>query len=303
MNDDQLDNETVAAFLDGTLPEPERARVIRLLASSPELLGDTLEAAKVVAELERESPPVKVLRPVPVRAHWPRRALLAAPFLAAAGIAGLIISRREIPPDVIALARSAQFANEQGPGSIDRSLGASWDQPRWTTVRGGSPDGRSVGLSARIGARVAQLEFAAAATDSVAYKRVASSLSELVSSIDAGGPVAEQLRGTSFPSSAAHAALVSRVRALSSSVAAFDLGVWLETARLAGTAGQAQFLDEGSQAVTTLRTIRDAIVAEGTAGSLGGVLKFLDPLLQTGSQSPAAVTFARVDSAMSALPR
>ena len=301
MNDDQLDNETVAAFLDGTLPEHERARVMRLLASSPDLLGDTLEAAKIAAELERESRPVQVLRPA--RPRWQRRALLATPLLAAAGIVGLLVVRRDDPPEVIALARSVELTTERGPGSIDGALGSAWDQPVWATVRGGSPDGRSVGLTARIGARVAQLELASTANDSVAYTRVASALAELVSSIDAAGPVAEQLRSPAQPSVAAHATLVNRLRALSTSPAAFDLGVWLETARLAGAAGSSQFLAIGSPALATLQGIHGALAAEGTAGAVDGVWQFLNRLLQPGNEAPAGARFALVDSALSSLPR
>src|SRR5262245_51146108 len=102
VTDDQLDNETIAAFLDGTLPDEERARVVRVLASSPELYSGVLEAAKVSAELERSSTPLKLEKRVENR--WRRRILIAAPVLAAASIVGILVVRRDNPPDVIALA-------------------------------------------------------------------------------------------------------------------------------------------------------------------------------------------------------
>ena len=303
MIDDQLDNETVAAFLDGTLPEAERGRVMRLLASSPEQAGNVLEAAKVAAELERVGQRPQLLKPKASR--WQRRALITMPFLAAAGISGILILRRDNPPDVIALARAANLTTERGAGTIDRSLGATWDQPGWTVVRGGAPGAGSIGLTARVGARVAQLEFAAAAHDSAAYDRVASGLAEMLTSIEGAGPVAEQLRSGISSAEDAHATTVDRLRALSPATAAFDLGVWLETARLAARLGRVDFFASDGAALAALRSIRDRVARDGTLRDLRESLTHVEPLLQPGgSASPdPTVVFARVDSAMSVLPR
>src|SRR5687767_4136506 len=185
--------------------------------------------------------------------------MLAGPVLVAAGIAAIFVARSGRTTDTIDLMQRAQLASVSGAGSVDNSLGPNWDQPSWSVVRGSSASALSAGVAARMGARVAQLEYAAYAADTVAWNRVSTALVDLASSIEGAGPVGQQLRGLTIPSAADRASVARKLREISGASAAFDVGAWLETARLAAAGDRLDYLRPDGDARASLRRIRASI--------------------------------------------
>lgn len=298
MNRERLDDEMVAAFLDGTLPPAERASVLHKLATNPEAYAEFLDAASIAASANADV--VTGLERTKRARRWRRSMMLAGPMLAAAGIAAVILVARDPRPnDTIDLMQGAQLASAAGAGSVDTALGSDWDRPGWSVVRGGEASTASAGTAARVGARVAQLEYAAAAADSVAWQRVAATLADLVTSIEGGGPVSQQLRGGAMRGAGDRATLARQLRELSGSPSAFDAGAWLETARLATASGRLDYFRAEGNARATLRDVIPAVERDHPTWSL--IISQLKAL-----EREAVDAFRirlRVDSAMAALPR
>jgi hypothetical protein len=298
LNHERLDEETLAAFLDGTLPAAERASVLNTLANDPEAYAGFLDAASIAAAANADVAPgvMRVKSPRP----WRRSMMLAGPVLAAAGIAAVIfVARGPRAGDTIDLMLGAQLASASGAGTVDASLGGDWDRPGWSVVRGGEASTASAGTAARVGARVAQLEYAASAADSVAWQRVAATLADLVTSIEGGGPAAQQLRVVAIPVARDRTMLARQLRELSGTPSAFDVGAWLETARLAAASGREDYFRADGDARAALRRVREAVERDHPTWS--GVISQLKAI----ENEAADVSRARlhVDSAMAALPR
>lgn len=298
MNHERLDEETLAAFLDGTLPAAERASVLHELANNPEAYAEFLDAASVAAAANADIAPGVARAERPRR--WRRSMLLAGPVLAAAGIAAVIfVARGPRAGDTIDLMQGAQLASASGAGSVDASLGGDWDQPAWSVVRGGEISTASAGTAARAGARVAQLAYAASAADSVAWQRVSAILGDLVSSIEGSGPIAQQLRSGVMLDRDQRATLARQLRELSGAPSAFDVGAWLETARLATASGRQDYFRADGDARASLRRVTAAIERDHPSWSV--------VISQLKAIENEAVDVSRVrllvDSAMAALPR
>lgn len=314
MSRERLDDETLAAFLDGTLTPDERARVVQSLDADPEAYAEFLEAARIAASVSGvatadEAGPTLVNDPpgrAPVepakRKGWSRSILAAVPLLAAAGIAGVIFwPRGSAGPDTIALMQGTRLATVQGEGSVSAALGESWDQPGWSVVRGSDVGSATPGTSARIGARVAQLEFAAGASDTVAYRRVQGSIAELLSAVEGAGPIAVRLPQLQLQDSEGRATLARQLREVTGELTAFDVGAWLETARLAALNGRSDFLATNGPAIATLRALTDALDRAPPAGNWSEILA----QLRTMTQGPldAATARAHIETALAAIPR
>lgn len=315
MNRERLDDETLAAFLDGTLTPEERARVVQSLDADPEAYADFLEAARIAALASGVAPAKDDPRPTlvddspgpqrvvpPKRNGWSRSIFTAVPLLAAAAIAGVIFWPREsASPDTIALMQGTQLATVQGEGSVSTALGDAWDQPGWSVVRGSDVGNATPGTSARIGARVAQLEFAAGASDSLAYRRVQGSIAELLAAVEGAGPIAVRLPQLQLQDSDGRATLARHLREVTGEATAFDVGAWLETARLAGLSGRSDFLATNGPAISTLRTLTDALDRAPPAGNWSEIIAQLHGITQ--GPPDAATARARIEAALAAIPR
>lgn len=314
MSGERVDDETLAAFIDGTLPPAERERVLHVLASDPEAYADFLESSRILAELEAGAASGTVsadhgsrLAPEVAPANgglprrWPRVLSIAAPFLAAAGIAGILLfPGRSAAPDTIALMQGVTLARATGDGSVSRTLGEGWDQPGWSVVRGAESNA-SPGTAARIGARVAQLEYAAGARDSVAYRQVQLTIGALLAAVEGTGPIVAGLAQLAISDSTGRARLASQLRAVTGETSAFDIGAWLETARLAAMSGHDDYLAPDGAAVATLRALLTTLDRAPPAGDWSVILSQLREIAR--QPGDPALTRARVDSAMAAIPR
>jgi hypothetical protein len=300
VNHERVEDETLAAFLDGTLPAGERAAVLRVLAANPEAYAEFLDAASVAAAVNADSTGGSGSATSPRR--WRRSMMLAGPLLAAAGIAGVIlVARGPRAPDTIDLMQGAQLASAAGSGSVDATLGNDWDQPGWSVVRGGAAGTASAGTAARIGARVAQLEYAAAASDSAAWQRVAATLADLVTSVEGSGPLTQQLRSGGILDLDQRATLARQLRELTGTPAAFDVGAWLETARLAAASNRLDHFRAGGDALTSLQRVTAAIEREQSSAEWSVIISQLKAI-ETEAADASRVRL-HVDSAMSAFPR
>jgi hypothetical protein len=295
VTDKRLDDETLAAFLDGTLPAADRATVVHTLASNPQAYEEFLDAAAIAA-LVRDNSDVRVI-PVRRPRGWQRSVMLAGPVLVAAGIAAIFVARSGRTTDTIDLMQRAQLASVSGAGSVDSSLGQNWDQPGWSVVRGSSASRPSAGVAARMGARVAQLEYVAYAADTVAWRRVSAALVDLVTSIEGAGPVGQQLRGAGIPLADDRASLARQLREISGESSAFNVGAWLETARLAAVSSRFEYF-RSDGALASLSRIREAIQRDQPTWSV-----IIAHLRALENESDTTRVRQHVDSAMAAFPR
>lgn len=296
----RLDDQTLAAFLDDALPPAERERVLRVMAAEPDAYADFLEAAQVMEVLNH---PLTVVDPKRAkRRSWPRPLLVAVPLLAAAGLAGvLLLNNADAAPDAVALMQGARLVAHGGPGSVGAALGDDWDQPGWTVMRGSAASGSSPGSAARIGARMAQLEYAASAGDQAAYDRISAIVVGLLSAVEGGGPIAARLSSLPMAAAAERGALARQLRSITGAESAFDVGVWLETARLADASGRASFLSPNGPAVARLRRITSALERAPPPGDWSTILTQLQAISRGADDGVRAR--ARVDTALAALPR
>jgi hypothetical protein len=274
VSDERIDPETLAAFLDGTASPEEREGVLRTLARSREAYASFLEASAIHRELVAEAPAVAPAAPVvasiepprtPARevanARWFRR-WYVTPGVLAAGIGAILVVRMIGGPasqGAIDLAQATTLTQERGSGALARGLGATWDQPPWSVVRGSeSTLGARTG-AVRSGVRYAELEAAAQAADSAAVSRSAESLAQLVSTVEGAAPIAasvrDMARASDFGGPAQRAAIAGQLRSLLGAEDWFDLGVWAETARLAVAARDTAFFDPSGRAASELRRI------------------------------------------------
>ena len=227
---ERVDPETMAQLLEGTLGAEERARVMQQLARSPEDYEQFLEASALLRDGEGD----KVTPIVPRRSTRPFRVIV--PLLAAAGIVGVIFMARGRMPSQSATESLAQHTRGTA------SFGADWSVPAWSATRGADDQIDSRGRAFRVGVRWADLDLSLRAADTTSARGVASSLSRLVEPVG-GAAIAARIQ--SETGNRVSEDLTTSLRRVVDP-AWFDLGAWVETARLAARAGSVEFFNEQS---------------------------------------------------------
>jgi hypothetical protein len=111
----------------------------------------------------------------------------------------------------------------------------------------------------RLGVRWVDLDLSMRTRDTVNARLVAASIARLVAPVT-GAPLAARVESASrvLNADGVPRDLTKSIRSASDS-AWFDLGVWLETARLAARAGTTGFFADGSAARRQLPAVLDAI--------------------------------------------
>jgi hypothetical protein len=265
VNDERIDPELLAAVLDGTASERERAAVLERLATSKDAYARFLEAVAIQSELEQ--PPV-VARPAPVTATAPatviplearRRPLrFLAPVLSLAAALSIVVlaTSRSTTPEVIQLAEAGHLTTGSGAGSVAQALGATWDDRGWSVMRGAEAVEGAPARAFRAGVRVAQLTMAANAGDSAAVARQAGNLGELLATVDGSSPLVLRLATLAQQGGSdqarARRELASQLRAVLGAEGWFDLGVWTESAHAAARNGELEFFAAGGGPLTAL---------------------------------------------------
>ena len=286
MNSESIDPETLAAFLDGTLQESDRERVLQALARGGAAYEDLIDvhALQQAGDIAVASPPVAAPapslgsrtaeQPRAASRRWRRPNMWVLPtFLTAASIATFVLLRGRdhastASPTIGTMARVTAAANGVDPAS---AFGAGWDQANWSTARGstGSLDDRVYAF--RLGVRFVDFALAVSSSNSDARYTLGQAVSVLASSALAGTPVAARVDAITadsamHPTAAELATLSEDVRALASQPDWFDAAVWSESARLAARARETAFFAHDSAPMRELRRI----VARLNSGPSGG---------------------------------
>lgn len=284
VTDERIDAQTLAAFLDGTLSAVEREAVLTRLVRSDEAYDTLVEAHAVLAELEAAelgpapdptatsggrhgssggggvsgaprpgmytAPPFgrADLRP----RRWLRRGLAATLTVVAATVFGIVYTR----------GRHAEFpaldrvTADSGAGVV---LATAVERAAAGTVRGaGALAVTPHGQAFRIGVESLDLELAFRQRDARAARVLAGSLARQAAEVDGGQPVALRVAhlaraGAEVPEVAERARVAREVRTLArGSTGWFDLGVWVESARIAAYGRDARFFASTSPAMRDL---------------------------------------------------
>ena len=316
---EHLDAEHLAAFLDGTLTPAERAEVLKVLASNPEAYSEFLEVQALLAELDppaeesevADVPPTTSTAAIeaPKRKVGRRRYFLFTGPILAAAVLSVVLLR----PDANGVADTgSMFASmlpgwTTGSGAVEDRLGAGWNEPPWSTVRGAEDALSRDSRAFRLGVRFAELEVAVAADDSAAAEQTLLSLQRILESVDLGVPSAvEAARARSsgtYRDGNVRRSLVSRARAVTGASYAVDLGMWLGSARLAGLGADTAFFETNMPAHSAWREVREDVVNSDSAARWSGVVSAVDELYEARQAPGADRVRALVERAFSALPR
>lgn len=271
-----IDPERLGALREARVQGREHDELMARLAADPDALEDYADALAVADELEAEDrraaeaaeeAGVLPFR-VPVRrAAWrpgPRLAL-AASLAVTLGVAGWGLTRGRAGGDDPG--RYAALLARPG-------IPAGWDAAPWTAARatGETLDPRA--RAVRIGARITDLEAAAAAGDSLAARQAAADVGALLGALPAAGPAAsvyDELRRRAGESAQATAPVRERGRRTAARLAGEDgvaLGAWAQAARLAAGQGDAGFFRARATRRVLERAARDtALPAEARTGA------------------------------------
>jgi hypothetical protein len=269
--------EDIAALLDGTASATEREMLLRRLAGSPELHATLVEAMAirtamqavneagtdaVAQNAQREDAPPSDSRVPTSVPRWSQGRIVAVCALLAASLGVVVylrVAQNAPKRDVIQIAEATQIHGARGAGSLSRVLGADWDAPTWAVVRGDASAREQSSRTFRAGVRVAQLFAASNANDAPAVTDAAQRLRELLVASAGSAPLSMQLSELAatggFSDVRVRGVLAEQLRTVLGDADWFDLGVWIETARLAAVDHQPAFFADTSQQTSQLTAI------------------------------------------------
>jgi hypothetical protein len=269
-----IDPERLGALREARVQGREHDELMARLAADPDALEDYADALAVADELEaedRRAAEVEEAGVLPFRAPVRRavwrpgpRLALAASLVVTLGVAGWGLTRGR--------------AGDDDPGRYAALLSrpvvpAGWDAAPWTAARapGETLDPRA--RAVRIGARITDLEAAAAAGDSLAARQAAADVGALLGALPAAGPAAsvyDELRRRAGEPAAALASTREQGRRTAARLAGEEgvtLGAWAQAARLAAGQRDAGFFRARATRRVLERAARDeALPAEARAG-------------------------------------
>lgn len=250
-SDAAIDPERLALLLEGRLPPTEREALMARLSESPDDLAVYADATVAARDIE-----------IPLRARRSRWHRHPASWLAiAASIAAIIViplyllQARTEGRDVV-----ARHVALLGDGS---GIPAGFELSPWSTTRSGTESVPTGALPWRIGARLVDLEVAAAVSDTASVARLGHELALLLEAAAVPAPTrsvyldrAAIARGPDDDWLAESALARQRItRQLADE--RLELGAWVEAARFAAARQRAEFFrtKESAAAVARLREI------------------------------------------------
>ncbi len=297
MSAPRLDPETLASYLDGRLTPAERERVLEILAESPADYEAMLATAEVMRQVGRD---LVVSLPEP-RSRFNRRWLLVASATVLVTIIASMVSRRVYradagPPRLLAAA--LDLAPGMGPGSLARRLGPDWVEPAWPVTRGGSPTLPDRATSFRVGARLVDLEVAIHAEDPAPLGRLDEDLARLAGQVSGGGAVAFRfgaLRNAQRdPADPERIRAAAAARSLVGASPWFDVGAWVEAARLALLVDRVEFFAPAGPAAGLLPGVISGLAgapAEPAKAASAAALRAIETLSHRTDPSPTAAEY------------
>jgi hypothetical protein len=283
LTSERIAPETVAAFLDGTLPASDRERLLRELALGGAAYEDLIEAQalKDAGDTATQTTPTPAPAPSPLTsgpanppapdaASWSRRRNMwgMGSLLAAAGIAAILFVQRSNGSPGASLASVAvQRVTAAAEGAdLDARFGVGWERVNWSATRGAVESLDERVHSFRMGVRFVDFSLALSSRDTEMRRSLSEALAALASSVTGGPAVAARIEELAADSTGRSRPAKLRVvsddlRALTSEPAWYDAAVWTESARLAARGGQAAFFANGDAPMHELGRIIDELAA------------------------------------------
>jgi len=292
---EEIDLESIAAFIDGRLTGAERDRVVKLLGESEAAFEIYTDALRTHEELGGGSPVVSLAAH---RERRMRRWLPAASVAAAAVLVftllpmmrpgrGASVLDADARSIVAPLAGSTDGRTLVGTTQLATALGPQWDQRDWSVTRGdvGSARADSV-TSLRLGVRATDLRVALVTGDRDRAARLAGEMGQLLESVDLSegsradyGAIRMALaRGDSIGMVADTAARAEHTVGALLNSPWFGLGRWLGAAELAAHARSSAFFNSRR----TSRFLHAAIEGGRLAPSDASVLREVEGMLNGG---------------------
>ncbi len=317
---ERLEPEQLAAFIDGTLPPAEREAVLQRLTASPETYSEFLEAQALLASLDQPAAVTEAnvdARALHSTGESVQRAqvgkrgrvlLLAAPMLVAAALL-VVLMRPEATRDSGAELLLAEVLPgwTLGSGAVAQRLGAEWNSPTWSVLRGADDALSRDSRAFRLGARIAELELAATAADTSAAQESMLALERLLESVDLGARLtaeAVRLRSSdALHDVEARRALYAQIREVTGMSHAVDLGIWLEAARLATMGADTAYFSTNGRAYSVWPGLREDVISADSMGIWTEMLKVIDALYASGEEPDIERARASVAQAFAKLPR
>ncbi|HEU0012305.1 MAG TPA: hypothetical protein VFQ45_01405 [Longimicrobium sp.] len=295
---ESVNPEEVAALLDGTLPDNERAALMERLARSPEGIEMLAETARLMGRVSDDAP--QPPHPPKPRPGWSRR--LWVPTVAVLALALLVpfaLRRGGGGEGAPLRLDGSTLVAAPGEGSLAAALGTGWEQPGWSVMRGTGAGAANRPGDFRIGVRLVDVEAALDARDAAAVRRVQPELASLLARRQAGSLMAEyQDIGSRAAAPTAKLARDRRHAATGMQEffrdsPMFAAGVWVEQARLAALARETDYFSAAvaEELATLIGRTREA----GARASFVQALERVHALLGDG------VAPAELDAVRSAL--
>lgn len=239
MSDDRIEAEEIARLLDGRLLADERRELMSKLASSDEhleVLADAIAAQRhssdATATGEIQARDEKRFR----QRNW----LAVAAVILALAVLPWAWQRSRGDETVSPSELVTSLSDDARPLSPD------WNGTPWSAMRGSAESSAHRALSARLGARLVDLEIAIRSSDGSA-RQIASDLAQISRQMPAGGALAADFeeiarRADESPERLGLLSADAQQHARSMADAGpFQLGAWLEASRIAAMRKDAQF--------------------------------------------------------------
>ena len=247
---EELDLESIAAFIDGRLSGAERERIAKLLSESEEAFEVYAGAMQARADLGGDGSivPIAARRGRRVKRWW----VIAAPVAAAAAlmIAVLPVIRSRSADGTLAMRAESIAEPLTNRPQLAMALDSGWAERRWSVTRGGRSSFVDSTAALRLGVRATDLQVALTIGDRERASRVAAEIVALLGSVDlSDGSSAEytDLRkrianGDSIGQVAGAAATADdNLRELLLDSPWFGFGKWLAASELAAEARSTEF--------------------------------------------------------------
>ena len=257
---ERLDPETLAALIEGRLSGAARTDALRQLADSPEDYAVFLDATALV-EATQVSPDTVVGSRPSVRSSWIRRAALAVPVLAAAGLLLFVWppwSRNE--GEALAFSLLADPCPIPVDTECKPAIVHALRQERgWSRTRG---SGEAMGgiQAYRIGAQLADVRFWRATDDSAGIATSLADLGALLQTVPGGPLILERVQRLDDGSQLDQEA--GALRREPWPAGWFDAGVWISSARIAIAVRRFEWFDASGPPMTQLRRIVASLDAD-----------------------------------------
>jgi hypothetical protein len=175
-SENEIDLELIAAFIDGRLFGAERARAVKLIASSEAALEVYSDALRVQADLG----PDNLVALAPRRERKGRWWQAVAPLAAAAVLLIAIFPTVKARRDQALFSSTAMSIAQpvMGRAQLPETLGNEWEERNWSVTRGTASRLIDSTIAFRLGVRAVDLQIALVRADTVRAVRLTDEILE-----------------------------------------------------------------------------------------------------------------------------